>query len=90
MGFFVLTPMGANELAIDSAGLELLRAEDRSEAVAEVGGRMPAARGRYRDELIPIEGTETFETFQDFIGVAVSLAMERRLSRWVFHARKPG
>ena len=90
MGFFVLTPTGANEWAIDSAGLELLRAEDRSDAVAEVGGRMRAARDRYREELIPIEGTEAFETFQDFIGVAVSLAEERRLSRWVFHARKPG
>lgn len=90
MGFFVLTPKGANERAIDAAGLELLRAEDRSDAVAEVGGRMRAARDRYRDELIPIEGAGAFETFQDFIGVAVSLAEERRLSRWVFLARKPG
>jgi SAM-dependent methyltransferase len=90
MGFFMLTPMGANERAIDAAGLELLRAEDRSTAVAEVGGRLRSARDRYRDELIPIEGTDTFETFQDFLGVAVSLAMERRLTRWVFHAHKPG
>jgi hypothetical protein len=45
-------------------------------------------RKRYRDELIATEGAETFEAFQDFLEVAVSLAAERRLSRWVFHARK--
>lgn len=89
-GFFVLTPIGANERAIASAGLELLRAEDRSHAVAEVGGRMRSARERYRNELVPIEGTETFEAFQDFIEVAESLAAEGRLTRWVFPARKPG
>jgi hypothetical protein len=66
----------------------LERAEDRSGAVAEVGGRMRAARDRYRDDVIAAEGAETFEAFQDFLDVAVSLAPERRLSRWVFHARK--
>jgi hypothetical protein len=65
----------------------LERAEDRSRAVADVGGRMRAARDRYRGELITTDA-ETFEAFQDFIGVAVYLAAERRLSRWVFHARK--
>ncbi len=90
MGFFMVTPVGANERAIREAGLVLERVEDRSEAVAEVGGRMRASRERYRDELIATEGAETFEAFQGFLGVAVSLATERRLSRWVFHARKRG
>ena len=89
MGFFVLTPPGANEGAIEAVGLELLRAEDRSDAVVEVGRRMRAARDRYRDELIAGEGAETFQSFQDFLDVAVALAAERRLSRWMFHGRKP-
>ena len=88
MGFFMVTPPGANERAIEAAGLVLERAEDRSRAVVEVGGRMRAARERYRDEVIAAEGADTFEAFQDFLDVAVSLAAERRLSRWVFHARK--
>jgi SAM-dependent methyltransferase len=67
MGFFMATPPGANERAIEAAGLVIERAEDRSGAVADVGGRMRAARDRYRHEVI---------------------AAERRLSRWVFHARK--
>lgn len=90
MGHFVLTPVGLNERAIVAAGLDLVRSEDRSDAVAEVGGRLRAARERYRNELIATEGTEAFDSFQDFLEVTVSLAAERRLSRWVFHARKPG
>ena len=89
MGFFVLTPVGGNESAIEAAGLEILRPEDRSSAVAEVGSRMRAAREHDRDELIAVEGEETFRSFQDFLDVAVALADERRLCRWVFHARKP-
>jgi hypothetical protein len=34
--------------------------------------------------VIAAEGAETFQAFQDFLDVAVSLAAERRLSRWVF------
>src|SRR5438874_378444 len=86
--------LGAEVTGIDvdphavAAGLVLERAEDRSRAVVEVGGRMRAARERYGDEVIAAEGADTFEAFQDFLDVAVSLAAERRLSRWVFHARK--
>ena len=42
MGFFVLTPVGGNELAIEAAGFEILRAEDRS--VRRRGGRLSDAR----------------------------------------------
>jgi hypothetical protein len=89
MGFFVLTPAGANERAIEEVGLVLERAEDRSDPVARLGARMRAARQRYRTEILSLEGEETFERFQDFLDVAVSLASERRLSRLVFLARKP-
>jgi hypothetical protein len=47
-------------------------------------------RKRYRDELIATEGAETFEAFQDFLDAAVSMAAERRLSRWVFHPGSRG
>ncbi len=89
MGFFLVTPPGGNERAIEEAGLTLERAQDRSDAVTVLGARMRAARERYRDELVPLEGEETFEAFQDFLELASRLASERRLSRWVFVARKP-
>ncbi|MBA3691082.1 MAG: methyltransferase domain-containing protein [Actinobacteria bacterium] len=88
MGFFVLTPVGGNERAIEEAGLILERAEDRSDAVSSAGAGMREARDRYRDEIVPLEGEETFERFQDFLEVAAHLAAERRLSRWVYLARK--
>lgn len=89
MGFFTITPPGANERAIVDAGLVLERAEDRSDAVVDVAGRMRAGRERYRDELVASEGEASYEAFQDFLDVAVSVAVDRRLTRWVFHARKP-
>lgn len=89
MGFFTITPPAANERTIADAGLLLERAEDRSDAVVDVGGRMRDARERYRDELVSSEGEDTYEAFQDFLDVAVSVAADRRLTRWVFHARKP-
>ncbi|MDP9327059.1 MAG: methyltransferase domain-containing protein [Actinomycetota bacterium] len=89
MGFFVLTPPGGNERAIEDAGLILERAEDRSDAVATAGAGMRAARDRYREEVLPLEGAGAFDRFQDFLEVAARLAAEGRLSRWVYVARKP-
>jgi SAM-dependent methyltransferase len=88
MGFFVLTPPGGNERAIEDAGLILERAEDRSDAVASAAAAMRAARDRYRDEIVPLEGAATFDRFQEFLEVAARLAADRRLSRWVYVARK--
>ena len=88
MGYFVLTPPGENERAIEEAGLTIERAEDRSDAVTAVATRMFAARERHRESLVPLEGEDTFEAFQGFIDLARRLASEARLSRWVFVARK--
>jgi SAM-dependent methyltransferase len=76
MGYFVLTPPGENERAIEEAGLTLERAEDRSDAVTAVATRMFAARERHRETLVPLEGEETFGAFQNFIDLARRLASE--------------
>jgi hypothetical protein len=89
MGYFVLTPPGENERAIEEAGLRIERTEDRSDAVTAVATRMFAARERHRESLVPLEGEKTFGAFQNFIDLARRLASEGRLSRWVFVARKP-
>ena len=89
MGYFTITPPGANERVIADAGLVLERAEDRSEAVVDVGGRMWSARARERSELVATEGGPSFDAMQDFLDTAVSAARDRRLTRWVFLARKP-
>ena len=89
MGLFVLSPPGANERSIERAGFVLERSEDRSSPVVLVAERSLAARERYLDELVSIEGEVPFETTQRFFDLARRLAAERRLSRWVFVLRKP-
>ena len=90
MGSFVITPLGANERAIDSAGLELLRAEDRVRRRRR-GGRSDASRsGALPRRADPHRRQRGVRDVPGLPWVAVSLAVERRLTRWVFHARKPG
>ena len=87
--FFLFTPEGADERLMGSVGFELLRREDVTENMALVARRWHDARARRRDAMLQIEGTETFDGSQKFLAVAHTLAAERRLSRFVFHARKP-
>lgn len=88
MGLFVLSPPAANERSIEGAGFALERSEDRSSPVVLVAERTLAARERYRDELVSIEGEGPFQVTQRFFDLASRLAADRRLSRWVFVARK--
>ncbi len=89
IGYFMFTPEGVDERLIQDAGLELVRREDVTENTAAVGRRFHEARARHREHLIPLEGAETFEGTQAFLWTAHVLAAERRLSRFVFLARKP-
>ena len=52
MGFFMVTLPGANERAIEAAGLVLEPDEDRSRAVVEVGGRMRAAATQSMSDIV--------------------------------------
>jgi SAM-dependent methyltransferase len=88
IGFFVFSPRGENERLIGAAGLELVDCEDTTEAVVHVARRWREARAERRDELVADEGVETFEGVQAFLTVAHTLAIERRLSRLTFIARR--
>ncbi len=89
IGFFLYTPDGLDARLIESGDFTLLRHEDVTENVAAVARRWYEARQRRRNAVIQIEGSETFEGQQRFFEVAHRLATERRLSRYVFLARKP-
>jgi len=67
MGFFMVTPPGANERAIEAAGLRLERAEDRSGAVAEGCRGGSSTLGRRTDPLPDGPGTRRRE---QFVGMA--------------------
>ena len=87
-GFFLFVPPGLNEEAIKAANLALLRAEDRTAAVAEIGARMYSARIRHASVLEREEGVEGFQRRQALYAMATELAKSRRLSRFLYVAEK--
>jgi len=88
IGFFLFVPIGADERAIQAAGLKLLQKEDVTENMAVIAERRRIARESRGSALREIEGEETFEGQQRFLAVAAQLAKERRLSRFVYVAEK--
>jgi len=90
LGFYLFVPPGLNEKAILDAGLEVLRAEDRTETVAEIAARWFRIRERYRQQLNADEGVEFYARRQRFLEVTAELARSRRLSRFLFLAGRPG
>ena len=88
IGYFLFAPVGADEQAIRDAGLELVRREDVTDNAAQVSKRWHDSRAHQRADLLPVEGEATFEGVQQFLSVVHRLTSERRLSRFVFVARK--
>jgi SAM-dependent methyltransferase len=89
VGFFLFVPPGENERRIRAAGLELVVAEDATANVVEVAGRWLAARASRETVLREMEGNDTYEEAQEFLGMVERLARQRRLSRFVFVAERP-
>jgi hypothetical protein len=87
-GFFLFVPPGLNEAAIAAADLTVLRVEDRTAGVAEIGARMHAARIRHAAVLERQEGADGFRRRQDLYAMASDLAKSRRLSRFLYVAAK--
>jgi SAM-dependent methyltransferase len=87
-GFFLFVPAGLNEEAIKAAGLNLLRRDDTTRAVAEIGARMCAARIRRVHELEREEGAEGFQKRQQLYAIVTELAKSRRLSRFLYIAER--
>lgn len=88
IGFFLFMPPEVTEQFIKEAGFRLLRREDVTGNIELTSGRWHAARQRYRDELLVIEGEERYEGLQRFAATVHQLSSERRLSRFVYLAEK--
>jgi SAM-dependent methyltransferase len=88
IGHFVLAPPGVNERLLDEAGFELAQRSDVTANAALVSGRWHDARAEERATLIQIEGEERFLELQKFFSIVQRLTHERRLSRFVYLARK--
>ena len=89
IGFFLFVPEGENQLLLREASFDLMRHEDVTENEVLTSSRWIAAREKRRDDLISIEGAETYEGTQSFLRTVHALSASRRLSRHLFLARKP-
>ena len=86
IGVYVFSAPAANEASIADAGFRLIDCDDRTENMATVASRWHDARESYCDELVADEGQATFDGVQQFLQTSHRLALERRLSRYVYLA----
>jgi len=89
LGLYLFVPPGLNEAACATAGLAVLRSEDRTSAIAEIAARWHALRIRHAPELERDEGADWFAQRQRFLEATAELAGSRRLSRILYLAEKP-
>jgi cyclopropane fatty-acyl-phospholipid synthase-like methyltransferase len=88
VGVYVFSTESVNDDLLSDAGFELTHREDLTENMAAMAGRWHDARDRFRADLLVDEGPATFEDIQRFLSACHLLARERRLSRYVFLARR--
>src|SRR5438552_15857801 len=72
----------------EGSGFRLLNQEDVTENMAQISKRRLESREKYSEELIKIEGEETFHGTQQFLSMVHTLANEKRLSRLAFACAK--
>ena len=88
IGFFLFTPLGANERLLAQAGFVVREVRDVTDAVASIASKWRGAREGRRDALVTLEGEASFDAVQHFLDVAHTLARERRLSRYLYVAAR--
>jgi cyclopropane fatty-acyl-phospholipid synthase-like methyltransferase len=84
-----LVPPGTNEKLITDAGFELLRVEDLTASVEEIAGRISEGFTRHREMVTNLLGDEILAGLETHYSRKHLLAKERRLSRFMYLARKP-
>lgn len=88
IGFFLFVPPGENERVLKSCGFELVSAEDATGNTAMVSARWVSVREKLRDRLIAADGAEAYEGSLRFSRAVHALSSSRRLSRFMFLARR--
>lgn len=88
IGFFVFMPPGENERVLQACGFDLVEVEDVTANIALISARWLEAREKRRIAVIEAEGAEAYEGQVEFSRVTNALSSSRRLSRFVFLARR--
>jgi SAM-dependent methyltransferase len=89
IGFFSFVPADYDRRLLAESGLRLMICEDVTANIADLAERRRAARASRGALLRDLEGNETYQRQQEFFEVAARIARERRLSRFLYIARKP-
>lgn len=79
-------PPGFNERALGDAGFGLVATEERTVSLRESASGRLGARDRHREELIALEGPESFERQQQYLRTVVRLAERGTLARQMYLA----
>ncbi|MFO0874161.1 MAG: class I SAM-dependent methyltransferase [Phycisphaerales bacterium] len=88
IGFFMFSVPGINDSLLQKAGFRVDRVVDMTESVVQVSRKWREARERRRSALLPLETVSKFEAIQKFLEAVHLLALERRLSRFVYVGRR--
>jgi hypothetical protein len=88
IGLYFFVPPGENERLIETAGFQLLAADDETTSAATIAQRWHDAREKHRVELTAREGETNFAGLQRFLACVHTLSDERRLSRYCYIAER--
>ncbi len=88
IGYFLFAPLNEDERLIEATGFTLLSKEDVTDNVTRISGRRHDARAAHAEDLVRLEGEETFRGAQQFLAMVHKLSSEGRLSRFAFLAEK--
>lgn len=89
IGHYFFAPVGENARLIGEAGLELHISENLTKSLAVLSGRRWRARAARADALLELEDRMTYDKHQEVLRTAERLALQGRLSRFVYLAVKP-
>jgi cyclopropane fatty-acyl-phospholipid synthase-like methyltransferase len=84
-----LVPPGLNERLIENAGFQLLSAEDLTASVEQIAKRISDGFAQHRETAAGLLGEEILKGLETHYCWKYTLAKERRLSRFMYLARKP-
>jgi 2-polyprenyl-3-methyl-5-hydroxy-6-metoxy-1,4-benzoquinol methylase len=84
-----VVPPGLNERLIQEAGFQLLGAEDLTASVEQIAKRISEGFAEYRDRAAELLGEGILKGLETHYCWKHILAKERRLSRFMYLARKP-
>lgn len=90
IGYFQFVPRDYDARVLEECGLKVLICEDVTQNMADLAQALHRSREIRARLLKNIEGDSSYEGQQTFLDVTGRLARERRLSRFLYVAEKPG